>query len=186
MSLFIKCLRVFCIILIFLHLVGCMVFARFEQNDKYFFWDGAVNREIINQLMASMFLCLNVLLFTLKIKKRLKIAGTVLCLILALFSRTNGTPLFDPSREYFYFTSPDNKELIVEEVSFLLGGHSNAYIWAGSYLVKEIPCNISTDDGYCPFSHNDYSIEWEGNSAIIVYGFRDLHKTYRSDTIALP
>ena len=84
------------------------------------------------------------------------------------------------SKSYFYFESPSKSHtLVIEEDSFLLGGWSNFYERKGIIFIKDLKQQIITDDGYKPFSYNDYKLKWlDDNSVEIIYGFgsEDIHK----------
>ena len=75
--------------------------------------------------------------------------------------------------KYFQFKSPyDDKVLVVEETSFLLFGGSNFYQKKYIIFMESIGGSISTDDGYRPFSHNQYNIKWvDENTVEINYDF---------------
>lgn len=83
--------------------------------------------------------------------------------------------MLDSDNKEFYFESPNNTNtLIVEECSFLLGGWSNFY--QRKYNIFKKPLSnghdITTDDGYKPFSFNDYNIHWfNDNEFKIEYGY---------------
>ncbi|QYE99679.1 hypothetical protein KZ987_08745 [Paraclostridium sordellii] len=60
----------------------------------------------------------------------------------------------------------------MEEDSFLLIGRSNFYERKGLIFIKSLHQEITTDDGYKPFSRNDYKLKWlDNNSVEIIYGF---------------
>ena len=85
--------------------------------------------------------------------------------------------LFKLDDTQFYFKSPNNKNtIIIEECSFLLGGWSNVYERKAIIFKKTIDEDaITTDDGYRPFSFDDYSIEWESDDkATIEYGYGNM------------
>ena len=72
--------------------------------------------------------------------------------------------------KYFEFKS-DSKTIIVEKWSWLLAGGSNVYQKVNPFIMVYLDGYIGTDDGYRPFSNNDYNIEWEESAVIITYGF---------------
>ena len=74
-------------------------------------------------------------------------------------------------RKYFYFNSPNNQYmLVVEEDSFLLSGWSNFYSKKkSSVFVKDLNCEINTDDGYRPFSDKNYHLKWLDENTVEVY-----------------
>lgn len=109
-----------------------------------------------------------------KIKVKMLIIGSSVVLILLIGVNTLSMMLASDDKE-FYFNSPNNKNaLIVEECSFLLGGWSNFYEKKYVIFKKALTkgYDISTDDGYRPFSSNDYSIYWiNENEVTINYGY---------------
>lgn len=62
------------------------------------------------------------------------------------------------------------KSVIVEECSYLLSGWCDVYVKSGPCFVTRLKGNIRTDDGYRPFSRNDYILAWYGDSVRIDYG----------------
>lgn len=78
---------------------------------------------------------------------------------------------WNPDSAYYTFSSPDGKKsVIVEECSYLLGGWCDVYVKSGPCFVTRLKGNIRTDDGYRPFSRNDYILAWYGDSVRIDYG----------------
>jgi len=64
-------------------------------------------------------------------------------------------------KRYFYFQGPNKlKTLVIEEDSFLLSGWSRFYERKGLIFIKDINRVIYTDDGYKPFSNNQYKLKW--------------------------
>ena len=107
---------------------------------------------IITSLVLSVYLILAV--------------GIHLLDVVMLFSRH-----YEPS--FVISASPDNQsELVVREWSCLGGGGADVYIrgtkWYNSWNKKEIG-TASRDDGYQPFSHGTYYVEWESDKVSIYY-----------------
>ena len=76
-------------------------------------------------------------------------------------------PIFYSENKYFMFKSPNgNRNLIVEEKSFLLSGSSYFYEKKFGIFIKSLDKGISTDDGYRPFSDNQYKLTWIDNSTV--------------------
>ncbi len=120
--------------------------------------------------------------FFLPTRKRVGIALWNFTLVILLI--VNGMSSISYSeKNMFDFQSPNQKNtLLIEECSFLLGGWSNVYQEKFFIFKKELNGQgwISTDDGYQPFSRNDYSIIWiDDNHVEIVYGYgnADIRKT---------
>lgn len=108
--------------------------------------------------------------------KKRKVIMIIGCLILIVLIGVNSLALMlDSDNKEFEFKSPNNTNtLIVEECSFLLGGWSNFY--QEKYNIFKKPLinqdGITTDDGYRPFSENDYSIYWISDDKVkIEYGY---------------
>lgn len=104
------------------------------------------------------------------ILKKLYKVGSILISILIIFVSLF---VFSGSR-YFYFDSPKKtNKLVVEESSFLLYGGSTFYEKKYGFFIRRIDNYIITDDGYRPFSDNEYNFKWlDENSAILEYNFR--------------
>lgn len=67
---------------------------------------------------------------------------------------------FQANSTYFEFTSDNQKhEIVVRECSFLLGGWGGIYEKTSFCTMKWVG-GYTTDDGYCPFTHNDFSFVW--------------------------
>lgn len=75
--------------------------------------------------------------------------------------------------EYFEFLSPEKTHiLVVEEKAFLFDGRSNFYEKKFGIFIKKLNCEITTDDGFRPFSNEAYEIEWiDENIVNVRYDF---------------
>ena len=78
---------------------------------------------------------------------------------------------YEPS--FTISTSPDDRyELVVREWSCLGGGGADVYIreteWYHHWNKKEIG-TTSVDDGYQPFSHDTYYVEWQSDKVTVYY-----------------
>lgn len=75
--------------------------------------------------------------------------------------------------KYFSFKNPSgNKTLVVSERSAWFYGNSTFYVKKYGIFIKDINQSIGTDDGFRPFSTNQYSIEWTDDyNAVINYDF---------------
>lgn len=74
---------------------------------------------------------------------------------------------------YFTFKSPNKlNTLVVEEKTFLLSGWSDVYEKKYGIFIKQIDGEISTDDGFRPFSNEAYKLQWiDENTVIVNYSF---------------
>ena len=85
--------------------------------------------------------------------------------------------------KYFYFQTPyksNSRNLIVEETSWLLSGDSNFYERKYGLFIKSLNQSISTDDGFRPFSTDQYEIKWLDENRVQVdyeYGSMNIWKT---------
>ena len=103
--------------------------------------------------------------------KIIKIITIVVCVVIIAFKSLFSGGFWEAEKKYFEYESPDYKTIIVEECSWLLGGWSNVYFKESEYIIKKLDGHILTDDGYRPFSSNDFHLEWEIGSLTITYGF---------------
>lgn len=104
--------------------------------------------------------------------KALFTAGIVVVVCLTLI----GVPYawlagFITEPRYFTFSSPDGAHtIVVEEESFLLAGFGSVYKKENALFMSK-KAGYSTDDGYRPFSANDYRLTWGQANASLTYGF---------------
>ncbi len=150
-----------------------------SSNEVYIYLNRIVNNEIQQYLLYIGIIDLTTFLILILKSKIQKSIITIVCMIsLVGISVLNGG-LWEPDKSYFEFRSPDNKTIIIEESSWLQGGWSKVYQKINSNIICGLNGNISTDDGYRPFSNNDYAIEWSINSVKITYGFgsEDIQKS---------
>lgn len=156
-----------------------IVLSCLSSNNMYIYYNSIVNDEIQQYLLyvAIIVLCI-FLVITLKIKVQKIIISIVSIVFLLIISIYSGG-FWKADKIYFEFKSPYNNTIIIEECSWLLGGWSNVYQKVSSNIICKLNGNISTDDGYEPFSNNDYNIEWSINSVKITYGFGsgNIHKS---------
>jgi len=159
------------------------VFILNEKFDLYIMIFG-VNQWIINLLVdVLIIITIDKLILNYNTKKILKYIINflaVICIVLLLFINL----MVNSSKSYFYFKSPDKSHtLVVEEDSFLLSGWSNFYERKGLIFIKSLKKQIFTDDGYTPFSCNDYELKWlDNNSVEIIYGFGSM-SIYKKELI---
>lgn len=104
--------------------------------------------------------------------KWLKISYNLIIAIVILVSSLFYT-IFCSENKYFIFKSPNkNNTLVIEEKSFLLSGYSNFYQRKFGIFIKPLNEGIQTDDGFRPFSNNQYKITWiDNNTAKLEYDF---------------
>lgn len=90
------------------------------------------------------------------------ISFCALCIFIFVF---NGAPKF------FVFYSPDKQHtIVVEEDAFLLVGYGCIYEKVNPVFLTYTDGYV-TDDGYRPFSSNDYQLDWKHDSLTIKYGY---------------
>lgn len=142
-------------------------------NNYYIFLMGIncyTNQAILNFLIVALG-CVGLVLWFDKTWSRVVII--ISCLVILFFVVCFG--IFQAEKKYFYFVSPDKQNtLIIEECSGFLEGWSNCYIQINHCLYREVDSNISTNNGYRPFSEGDYQIKWGESSALISYGFGNI------------
>lgn len=156
-----------------------LVFILNKKFDLYIMIFG-VNQWVINLLIDILIIIIvDRLILNYNTKKIIKYIVNFLAVIFILFILFINL-MGNSSKSYFYFKSPNKSHtLVVEEDSFLLGGWSNFYERKGLIFIKDLKQQIITDDGYKPFSYNDYKLKWlDNNSVEIIYGFgsEDIHK----------
>lgn len=143
-----------------------------KSNGKYLFLNRMVYYDehgVFNTIIVG---AIGVILFFIFHNKKARVLISVLCISALLLSISVSNAFWPPDREYFSFVSPDKRTtLIIEECSWLLGGWSNCYVEIKPYLLEKLDSDITTDDGYRPFSAGDYTIDWEDNFVLITYGF---------------
>lgn len=107
-----------------------------------------------------------------KVERIARAAYTIVAIIVAMILLFFYMLLFS-EKEYFYFHNPDKtRTLVAEETSFLLSGETNFYERKHGIFIKYTGKSIGTDDGYRPFSNNQYEIVWQDSStACINYDF---------------
>lgn len=99
-------------------------------------------------------------------------AGIVVVVCLALI----GVPYawlagFITEPRYFTFSSPDGVHtIIVEEESFMLAGFGSIYEKKNALFMSK-KAEYGTDNGYRPFSLNNYQLTWGQENVTITYSF---------------
>lgn len=138
-----------------------------EKMDTHLYFSG-VNRDILyySILCAGCALVLiSIIVFLFKnIKHKWLSVIISLSLALTVVFFLNLARFWMSDTKYFEFTSDDNKHsIVVEETSWLLAGGGYIYEKTSNFTMKEVG-QYSTDDGYRPFSHNDYYFVWNENN----------------------
>lgn len=97
---------------------------------------------------------------------------TIIAIIVAMVMLFFYMLLFS-EKKYFYFDNPDKtRTLVAEETSFLLSGETNFYERKYGIFIKYTGKSIGTDDGYRPFSNNEYGVVWNDNTTVCInYNF---------------
>ena len=115
----------------------------------------------------------------------IKISYNIIATIIILLSLLSYL-FFYSEYKYFTFDSPcKNNTLIIEENSFLLSGNSNFYERKFGIFIKSLNKSISTDDGFRPFSNDQYRIEWIDDTTVkLEYDFGS-NGIWKSETIYL-
>lgn len=115
----------------------------------------------------------------------IKISYNIIATVIILLSLLSYL-FFSSEYRYFIFDSPcKNNTLIVEEDSFLLSGNSNFYERKFGIFIKSLNKSISTDDGFRPFSNDQYRIEWIDDTTVkLEYDFGS-NGIWKSETIYL-
>lgn len=164
-------LYIILLFIIVISIVGEIVLACLSTVKIYLYYNRIVNDDIQHFLYYVITITSGVLFFIICIRKTLRILISAACILIiyVISSFTGG--FWEADKTYFEFQSPDGRIIVVEECSWLLGGWSNVYQKADPHTIKGLNGRISTDDGYWPFTHNDYSLEWFEDSVLITYGY---------------
>ena len=144
-----------------------------SSKGIYLYYNKILTDDLLTFLVCIRIVTIFIFLSISLIRRKLKIITILLCTfsIFTVYSYNSG--YWEANKAYFEFTSPNNKTIIIEECSWLLGGWSNVYQKARSNILIDLKANILTDDGFTPFSHNAFRIEWTSNSVIITYEDRN-------------
>lgn len=125
-----------------------------------------INQSAINLIINILIIITFILIINYKFnKKTLKfiINFTSLTLIVVLLFIN----LIFNEKRYFYFEAPNKSHtLVIEEDSILLLGQSKFYERKGLIFIKDLKSQITTDDGYRPFSNNHYDLKWIDNNVV--------------------
>ena len=162
---------IFIIITVILLLFRIVTFMLNRQFDIYLMFLG-INQSIINSILYILIIISITVTFYQNLKKFSKYLLLFMasaCIVVILFV----TSIINSDKDYFYFESPNKSyTLIVEENAFLLSGWSNFYEKKGIFFIKNIKKQITTDDGYKPFSDGNYDVNWiNENSVKINYDY---------------
>ncbi len=165
--------------LVFLLSTSCKVILSYlSASHVYIYFNRIVNDEIQQYLLYIMIIAASIFFIITFKMISLKIVTFIACIFLILVTFIFSGIFGESDRSYFEFKSPTNKVVVVEECSWLLGGWSNVYQKMSSNIIIGLNGNISTDEGYRPFSNHDFNLEWSTNSVNITYGFgsESIHK----------
>ncbi len=97
----------------------------------------------------------------------------IVAVVLSMLIMGEAVAEYATQHEYRYFevVSDDGKhEIIIKEGSYLLSGEGAFYEKTSLITMVKVG-EYSTDDGYRPFTHNCYEIEWHENSFEVTYSF---------------
>lgn len=108
-----------------------------------------------------------------------KLIYTILAFLIIAISIFIYMLLFSENK-YFTFNSLEKTNvLVVEEKSFLFSEISTFYEKKFGVFIKPLDIEIDTDDGFRPFSNEEYKIKWIDESTVIIkyyYGNSDVWK----------
>lgn len=136
----------------------------------YLYFKSIINSRIKNVIIYFLIIDISISVFIFIRNRILKTYVIVVCILFGFLNYIfNG--FMEPDIAYFEFTSPDNKTIIIEEYGILFSGWGKVYQKKDNHIVIDLKGNISTDDGYLPFSNNNYKLKWNKNSVTITYGF---------------
>ncbi len=106
---------------------------------------------------------------------RILVAYLTIILSFFVFSYMLLNYAFSPSSKYFEYTSDDKEHhIVVKECSFLLGGWGYIYEKNSFCTMKRVG-GYRTDDGFCPFTKNNFFFVWNENDF-------ELHLSYSGDS----
>lgn len=150
--------------LLILILIRVILFILNNALDMYILFF-QINQTIINVVVNILIIINSMLILNYNIK-RMKyvikfIAITSIVMLLVI------TFIFNNDKNYFYFKAPNKSSTsVIEDGSFLLAGWSNFYERKGFIFIKDLKIQITTDDGYTPFSNNNYDLKWLDNKSV--------------------
>lgn len=155
----------------------CWVFKKFYLQYVYLF--GLTTDSLIpllSLLAAACFAASGISALMLK-RKKAKRKGLftfasvwvgLLAFVFCFFSFLAG---FAASPVTIVLASPDGeREVIVEEKSFLLAGYGTFYQKENALLLEKL-CDYPADDGFRPFSGGAYTAKWRENGLTVLYLF---------------
>lgn len=108
------------------------------------------------------------------------VAVEVLFLSTAIFLLALG----DRSPRYVVLPAPEGRPtLVAQEESWLLGGWGRFYWQKRPWLLQDTGVTYTTDDGFRPFAHGDYELEWGEDSVTVRF---DIAAGWDSRTVPYP
>lgn len=146
-------------------LIRIIFFVLNRMFDIYFLVFN-INQSAINLIINILIIVITTLILNNKFNKRtLKYIINFISLIsigVLLFIN-----LIFNEKSYFYFESPNKSHtLVIEEDSIFLLGQSKFYERKGLIFIEDLNSEITTDDGYRPFSNNRYNLKWMNDNSV--------------------
>jgi len=97
------------------------------------------------------------------------LSGALVILVLAIWAGLGLVSTLTAGRALHALVSPDGRHtLIIQNDSFLLLGQHTVYEKVGAVVYEERG-EITTDNGYDPFSLNRYALKWDADAVTITY-----------------
>jgi len=97
------------------------------------------------------------------------LSGALVILVLAIWAGLGLVSTLTAGRALHALVSPDGRHtLIIQNDSFLLLGQHTVYEKVGAVVYEERG-EITTDNGYDPFSLNSYALKWDADAVTITY-----------------
>ena len=145
------------------------------KNDYELYLFGNTWLKIIHDISFSIFLIIefiSVIILIVKTKKLLLIVLDVILLpilFLQIFATDFKIDTVNSIKEYSF--EEFEKDIVIENRSFLLSGDSIIHEKHNSFLLRKVT-RISGDDGYCPLEdENEFTIEVINNQICFYYFF---------------
>ncbi len=156
---------------------GYLLIKFLELQNIYIYFSGAGAKEIIPFLTipcaALLISAIAVFLYQNCKHKNLKITVVALSVVLSV-----GVVYFmilayafSPVNTYYEYTSDDRQHtIVVNEMSFLLGGWGDIYEKTSFCTMKKVG-KYNTDDGFCPFTNDAFYFVWNDNDFELHYHY---------------
>ena len=169
--------------ILFAVLLGAYLLLEYlEATDVYIYLLGFGTNEIMIKLIPLYVLSLviGVAVFLYKNISR-KILATLLIIAVALAALwyLAISLMFASPDTYFEYTSPDNEhQIVARDMSFLLSGGGIIYEKTSFCTLKRVG-GYTTDDGFCPFTHDAFYFVWNENDFELHYDYFNAEAEYR-------